>query len=197
MLQVFRCQTLADALLRVLEIEAVFSTTKACYKVSVAEPDTEENKKVEKLLEKLQKTNRWPFCSRCGRQGHLERDYHARSPVPRRSTQQRRYRYLKAASTHHRYWRWSINCMQRTRGSWRCRTYTWNDPKENCNCSRCRSWAKHLPKSVLVSWEEDIGLSWLTWKMTVNTATRLSSPKHGFTAWRKRHGRWWMDYSSV
>ena len=53
MLQVFRCQTSTDGLIHALEVEAAFSTTRTCYKVSVAEREKEENNKIKKLLEKL------------------------------------------------------------------------------------------------------------------------------------------------
>ena len=41
----------------------------------------------------------WNALGRCGRQRLLKRDCRARSPAPRRSTQQRPYRYLEEAST--------------------------------------------------------------------------------------------------
>ena len=46
MLQVFRCQTSTDGLIHALEVEAAFSTTRTCYKVSVAELEKEENNKI-------------------------------------------------------------------------------------------------------------------------------------------------------
>ena len=92
---------------------ATYSSLKTCYKVSVAETEKEENNKIEKLLEKLlqqiddlfrrrendvsRKQNVENY--RCGRQGHLKRDCHARLLVLRKSTKQRRNRYLKGACT--------------------------------------------------------------------------------------------------
>ena len=52
-LRVFRCQTSAGARIRALEVEADFSTTRTCDKVSVADPKNEEDNKIEKLSEKL------------------------------------------------------------------------------------------------------------------------------------------------
>ena len=40
-------------MIHALEVEAVYSSSRTCYKVSVAETEKEENNKIEKLLEKL------------------------------------------------------------------------------------------------------------------------------------------------
>ncbi|KAJ3662566.1 hypothetical protein Zmor_006908 [Zophobas morio] len=79
----------ADALIRALEVGAAFRTTRTCYKVSVAEPEKEEeHNEIEKLLEKLLQQidglfRRWNNnmshkqnveCYRCGRQGYLKCD---------------------------------------------------------------------------------------------------------------------------
>ncbi|KAJ3655734.1 hypothetical protein Zmor_014852 [Zophobas morio] len=48
-----RYQTSSDALIRALEVEAGYISSRTCYKVSIAETEKEENNKIEKLLEKL------------------------------------------------------------------------------------------------------------------------------------------------
>ena len=53
MLQVFRCQTSADALIRALEVEAAFITTRTCDKVSVAEKNNKREKLSEELLQQI------------------------------------------------------------------------------------------------------------------------------------------------
>ena len=94
-------------------MEAAFSTTRTCYKVSVAVREKEENNKIEKLLEKLlqqrdslfrrRKNDESPKqsmeCYRYGRQEHHKRDCRARLPVSRKSTKQTSDRDVKGAST--------------------------------------------------------------------------------------------------
>ena len=52
-LQVSRYQTSSDALIRALEVEAAYNSSRSCYKARVAELETGENEKLEKLLEKF------------------------------------------------------------------------------------------------------------------------------------------------
>ena len=102
-LQLSRYQTSSEALIRALEVEAAYNTSRTWHKVRIAELDEEKNDKVEKLLEKLSQQmdglsrglenvasrKKILECYRYGRQGHLKRDCRARSPSPRRNTQQR------------------------------------------------------------------------------------------------------------
>ncbi|KAJ3648816.1 hypothetical protein Zmor_020589 [Zophobas morio] len=106
-------QTSSEVLIRALEVEAVYGSSRTCYKVSVVEREKEENNKMEKLLEKVlpqtddlirrlkNDVSRKQSMEyyRDGRQGRLKRDFRARLPAPRRSTQQRSHRDVKGAGT--------------------------------------------------------------------------------------------------
>ena len=48
-LQPSRYQTSSDTLIRALEVEAAYSSSRTCYKVSAAETEKAENNKIEKL----------------------------------------------------------------------------------------------------------------------------------------------------
>ena len=113
-LQLSRYQTSSEALIRALEVEAAYGSSKTCNKVSVAEREKEEkNNQIEKLLEKVLpqiddlirrlkndvSRKQSIECYRDRRQGRLKRDCRARLPAPRRSTKQRSHRDVKGPST--------------------------------------------------------------------------------------------------
>ena len=52
-LQVSTYQTSSDALVRTLEMEAAYNSSRTCYKVRVVELETEENDKLEKLSQEM------------------------------------------------------------------------------------------------------------------------------------------------
>ena len=52
-LQLSTCQTSSDTLIRALEVEAAYSSSKTCYKVRVTETGKEENNKIDNLLKKF------------------------------------------------------------------------------------------------------------------------------------------------